>query len=211
MSEYNPSKYALMKVAKQIISRSEIGEEIKPVSTGVGYVATPSGKFYRQYGEDKFVPCKDRILDKTGGYRYVTLQNEDGRQVSCRAHRIIAETFIPNPDNLPIVGHKNNIKSDNRVENLEWTTWSANSQKAVDDGLLVNDKGADDSQSIAVVCFDRNQNLVKEFGSAKEAHRELGVSSSTVLRQARHEHKQKPRSGYYFRFKDEVDSKGFIL
>jgi len=57
-----------------------------------------------------------------------------GKWVS--AHRIIAETFIPNLENKPQVNHINLIKHDNRVENLEWTTQSENMKHAYDSGRM---------------------------------------------------------------------------
>lgn len=119
-----------------------------------------------------------------------------------RLHIIIAETFIPNPKKLPIVGHKNNIKTDIRVDNLYWTTPKENTQKAVDDGLMVNDKGYEDSQSQPVVMFDTITNKeLGRFGSARQAHYETGHPLTTILRQCRY--KKPVRKPFYFRFQSD--------
>lgn len=119
-----------------------------------------------------------------------------------RIHILVAQAFIDNPNNYPVVGHKNNIKSDNRVENLYWTTYSENTQKAVDDGLLVNDKGYEDSQSHPVYMFDTYTNkLLGSYGSVCEASFETGISKNTISRQAKY--KKPVRKPFYFRFQDD--------
>lgn len=142
------------------------------------------------------------------GYVYGNIKyiNADGSH-TCkqrRIHILVATMFIPNPNNLPIVGHKNNIKHDNRVENLYWTTCSENTQKAVDDGLLVNDKGYDDSQSHPINMFDAYTNqLLAQYGSAREASRETNISVNTIMGQAKT--KRPIRQSVYFRFQDNND------
>lgn len=60
------------------------------------------------------------------GYIQITLSKE-GKTKDFMVHVLVARTYIPNPDNLPVVNHKDNNKSNNHVDNLEWTTFSENS------------------------------------------------------------------------------------
>ena len=61
------------------------------------------------------------------GYQIVALYKA-GKCYSRRVHRLVAETFIPNPDNLREVDHINNIRDDNKSENLRWATASENTR-----------------------------------------------------------------------------------
>lgn len=62
----------------------------------------------------------------TNGYSYVSLC-KDGKRVNRSVHRLVSQAFLPNPKSLPMVNHKDEIKTNNRVENLEWCDAKYNS------------------------------------------------------------------------------------
>lgn len=99
------------------------------------------------------------------GYYSVNLM-KDKKRHKFRIHRLVAQAFIPNPDNLPMVNHKDEDKLNNRVENLEWCDNTYNSQ-------YPNDLG--------VYCFD----LDKYFKSASEAAVHTGVCRTSIVKACR--------------------------
>ena len=68
-------------------------------------------------------------------YGVVTYRNEKGKWTNAYVHRLVAAAFLPNPDHLPQVNHKDGNTRNNRVENLEWVTASQNRQHSYDIGL----------------------------------------------------------------------------
>ena len=84
------------------------------------YAATSCGKIW-SYKSKKFLKPKS---DKDGYYK-VNLYY-DGKQKTYFIHRLVALTYIPNPNNLPQVNHKSEIKTENFIDNLEWCTGEYN-------------------------------------------------------------------------------------
>lgn len=69
------------------------------------------------------------------GYLLVKLYEKTGVAYKRRVHRLVAETFIPNPDNKPQVNHKDGVKVNNHVLNLEWVTNEENYIHSIETGL----------------------------------------------------------------------------
>ncbi|HAJ4242157.1 TPA: HNH endonuclease [Escherichia coli] len=85
---------------------------------------------------------KNKVLShgtKPGGYAFVGLYPGMRGKPSYRmVHRLVAEAFIPNPQNKPEVNHKDGNKQNNAVANLEWVTRNENASHGFDNGLLVH-------------------------------------------------------------------------
>jgi hypothetical protein len=101
-------------------------------------------------------------------YGYLTVcLSKDCSYKPVKVHRIVAKAFIENPFNYPIVNHKNGIKTDNRVENLEWCTNDYNMQHAKENGLIKS--GALASNVTRVIDTETG----KIYGSIKDLWIEL--------------------------------------
>lgn len=101
---------------------------------GVDYIVSSDGKIYSTNNCGPSWYHKEIQQRKnTDGYMQITVGKE-GNRTQYRVHRIVAEAFIPNPNNLPEVNHKNFVRDDNRVENLEWSTHEDNVQYSADVG-----------------------------------------------------------------------------
>ncbi|WP_410891373.1 HNH endonuclease [Neobacillus sp. 204] len=73
--------------------------------------------------------------------------SKNGKIKMMRVHRLVASTFIPNPENKPEVNHKNGVKSDNEVSNLEWNTRIENVRHSYETGLKKALKGEENNNS----------------------------------------------------------------
>lgn len=102
------------------------------------YVIYSDGRVWSLFSKRFLKPfCIGRGKD----YLAYKLCKEGRKEYTVQAHRLVARTFISNPNNYLEVNHINGIKTDNRVENLEWCTHSQNVQHAVDTGLLIHKSG----------------------------------------------------------------------
>ena len=86
-------------------------------------------------------------LNKTGYLQVCVSLGSRNKKKIFRIHKAVAETFIANPDNKPIVNHIDGNKQNNKRENLEWTTYSENTLHAFSIGLLCNARGVDSTSS----------------------------------------------------------------
>ena len=115
------------------------------------------------------------IMNRGTGYLQVSLW-KNNIQKTMQVHRLVAIHYIPNPKNKPQVNHINGIKTDNRVENLEWVTDSENKFHAYSEGL--KDKNV---LSKPISQLDKTtMKIIKRYPSANKASRDTGFNQGNI-------------------------------
>lgn len=132
------------------------------------------------------------------GYEYVILSSKEEKHKTLTVHRIVAKTFIPNPEEKEDVNHIDGNKLNNNVNNLEWTTTQENIIKRYEIGI-------DGNNYKRVSQFDKDGNLVGSFASSYEAERITGISRTHIGGCCRGE--RLTAGGYVWKFEIEEPKK----
>lgn len=111
-------------------------------------------------------------VNKHIGYVVVSLSG-NGKKMDY-VHRLVAKAFIPNPNNYPFINHKDENKTNNRIDNLEWCTPNYNIEYS---GVRTK---SSEKASIPVLKYDMDGNMLARYRSATEAATELGVESYCI-------------------------------
>ena len=153
------------------------------------YYVTDSGYIYsrlsNKYNNKNGRIKKIRPQISPSGYLHLCLC-KNGKTYNQRVHRLVAQAFIPNPENKPHVNHIDGDKTNNCVENLEWVTASENMQhayhiiKTAHSPKYWKGKFGRENPHSKIVLQIKNNKIIGKFYGAKEAQRATGILRSSI-------------------------------
>lgn len=155
---------------------------------------------YTEVTPGNFSHYKERLLKPTtesSGYLVVKLQ-VGKKAIVKKIHRLVAETFIPNTNNLPCVNHKDENRQNNCVNNLEWCTYKENANYGTRNERIRKVSG------IRVAQYTLDGRLVKIWDSISQASQYLGCkSTSSIRRVCKKEKGRHSYKGFIWRYVDQ--------
>ena len=142
-----------------------------------------------EFGEVKSIYVSKKLKPRTAGRGYYCyqLRNENGVKNEY-IHRLVAKTFIPNPENKPHINHKDETKTNNIVDNLEWCDEKYNNNYGTFRERISK------SMSKAIICVELN----KLFYSQKEASKSMNIDQASISFCCYHPNRT--AGGYHWKF-----------
>ena len=134
------------------------------------------------------------------GYLYINLY-KDKKGKHFYIHRLVAQAFIPNPKNYPCINHKNEIKTDNMVNNLEWCTIAYNNKYGTLRERIIKTKTLKYGKKINQ--YDLNGNFIKTWDSTHEIERKTNILHQNIIKCCKN--KSKTAGGYVWKYKTEYN------
>lgn len=154
---------------------------------------------------------KEIIPKFSNSFGYNVLRLTNGKtKINYMVHRLVALAFIPNPENKPHINHKNSIRNDNRVENLEWCTPKENAQHKIKQGYKqkgVSQPYEKNPNAKPIVQLSLNGDFIKEYSCVKYAC-ELGNFNNCCISMCC-SGKLKQHRGYKWKYKKDYTAVDF--
>lgn len=178
-------------VGRKLVNMEEIWKDIKGFEGR--YMISNLGRVksmkYRHHN-------KVEILkeDFKFGYKRVCLFTKDGKRKRIRVHRLVAQAFIPNPNNYSIINHKDENKENNRADNLEWCTQKYN----INYGTRT--ERASTKIRKAIIQIDEENKIINQYNSIKEVEENLKYNRSNIIACAKG--RIKTAYGYIWKYAD---------
>ena len=187
--------------------RDVIGLHGKYVVSSLGRVASIPNPQIATNGLKK---TKGQILKQTkssNGYYYISMYDIDGRHIYKAVHRIIAEAFIPNPNEYKQIDHINTVRTDNSIQNLRWCTHEMNQRNPLTRLChSVNRKGRQISKAKGIVQL-LNGRKIGFYRTSTEAALVLNLCYSMICRCCRGE--QKSYAGFEWMYLSDYDKSSY--
>ena len=145
------------------------------------YAVTSCGKVWSYMSQKFLEPSADK-----NGYLKVNL-SKNGKAKNFRVHRLVAEAYIPNPDNLPMINHKDENKTNNCLQNLEWCDAKYN----------INYGTRNDKIRKPILQYDLDGNFIREWKCAADVGEEVRSNIVHCLKG-----RYKTACGYIWKYKN---------
>lgn len=160
-------------MARTYLSNLPTGEEAREITDCPGYYVTDTGRVFRDMGERGYYEINQFTVNSYNGVKFY----KNGKLVNKYVHRLVATEWYGYHKGL-VVNHKDENKTNNRVENLEWITQSDNVMygTAIARSIASRKK----YKSTKVLQLTTEGKLVKEWNSARDIHKALSIRYNTI-------------------------------